>query len=127
MSLLLKDLRKHSGMTQEDLAKLIGQSKRVVGAWEREETQITLTDAVSVCRALHCTPNDLCGWYIDHPEDAPRDASPPLAPDEDSVVEGYRACTPEWKRNIRMNVEAAKAASLNVPERAVPVIEEMTA
>lgn len=121
MSLLLKDLRKHSGMTQEELAKLIGQSKRVVGAWEREETQITLTDAVAVCRALHCTPNDLCGWYIDHPEDAPRDASPPLSPDETAVVEGYRSCTPEWKRHVRMDVEAAAGASLKSAECPAPI------
>lgn len=124
MELQLKQIRKAQKITQKQMAELLGVDLKTVGNWELGKTAIKLEDAVSICRALHCTPNDLCGWYIDHPEDAPCGASPPLATDETAVVEGYRACTPEWKRNIRMNVEAAKAASLNVPERAAPVMEE---
>ena len=124
MQLRLKELRKQAGLTQQELCDATEIKLGTLRTWEQGTASIKLDDACRICRALHCTPNDLCGWYIDHPEDAPRDASPPLAPDEDSVVEGYRACTPEWKRNIRMNVEAAKAASLNVPERAPLVIRE---
>ena len=127
MNIQLKALRKQSGMTQDELAKAVGQSKRVVGSWERMETQITLEDAVTVCRALRCTPNDLCGWYIDHPEDMPQQSSPPLAPDKAEVVDGYRSCTTEWKRNLRMSVEAARAASLKSAEGAAPVAEERSA
>lgn len=127
MQLRLKELRKQAGLTQQDLCDATEIKLGTLRTWEQGTASIKLEDAVSICRALHCTPNDLCGWYIDHPEDAPRDASPPLAPDEASVVEGYRSCTPEWRRNIRMNVEAAKAASLNVPEHAAPVDEGMTA
>ena len=69
--LQLRKIRKTKGMTQAELAREIGTTDRVVGAWERGETGLTLEDACDVARALGCTPNDLCGWpneaggYID--------------------------------------------------------------
>lgn len=127
MELQLKQIRKTQKITQKQMAELLGVDLKTVGNWELGKTALKLEDAVSICHALHCTPNDLCGWYIDHPEDAPRESSPPLAADEADLVTEYRTCTPEWKRNVRMNVEAAAGASLKSAERAVPVIEEMTA
>lgn len=127
MHLRLKELRKQAGLTQQDLCDATQIKLGTLRTWEQGTASIKLDDACRICRALHCTPNDLCGWYIEHPEDAPRESSPPLAADEADLVSEYRSCTPEWRRNIRMNVEAAKAASLNVPEHAAPVNEGMTA
>lgn len=121
MELQLKQIRKAQKITQKQMADLLGVDLKTVGNWELGKTTIKLDDACRICRALHCTPNDLCGWYIDHPEDAPRDASPPLAPDEAVVVEGYRSCTPEWKRHVRMDVEAAAGASLKSAESPAPI------
>ena len=123
MELQLKQIRKAQKITQKQMADLLGVDLKTIGNWELGRTTIKLDDACRICQALHCTPNDLCGWYIDHPDDAPRDVSPSLAPDETAVVEDYRTCTPEWRRNIRMNVKAAKAASLNVPQHAAPVMQ----
>ena len=67
MKLRLRELRKTSGLNQDELAELVGVTRRVVGGWERQDTQITLEDAVAVSKALGCTPNDLCGWYDEHP------------------------------------------------------------
>ena len=102
MNLQLKQLRKQNGnLTQEQLAQALGTTKRVVGSWERGETQITLEDTIEVCRVLNCTPNDLCGWYIDNPQDAPvakADARAGLSRDETALISDYRSCTPERKR-----------------------------
>lgn len=120
MEFKLRNFREEEGYTQSDLAKLVGKSLRTVRMWETGESYPNVDMLFRLCDIFSTDPNTMLGWYDTHP----RDASPPLATDETAVVEGYRACTPEWKRNIRMNVEAAKAASLNVPERAAPVMEE---
>lgn len=60
--LMLRKIRKTKRMTQNELAKAIGSTDRIIGSWERGETDISLEDAFSVCLVLSCTPNDLCGW-----------------------------------------------------------------
>ena len=127
MELQLKKIRKAQKITQKQMADILGVDLKTVGNWELGKTAIKLDDACRICRALRCTPNDLCGWYIDHPEDMPQQSSPPLAPDETEVVDGYRSCTTEWKRNLRMSVEAARAASLKSAEGAAPVAVERSA
>ena len=127
MELQLKKIRKAQKITQKQMADILGVDLKTVGNWELGKTAIKLDDACRICRALRCTPNDLCGWYIDHPEDMPQQSSPPLAPDEAEVVDGYRSCTTEWKRNLRMSVEAARAASLKSAEGAPSVAEERSA
>lgn len=124
MQLRLKELRNQAGLTQQELCDATEIKLGTLRTWEQGTASIKLEDAVSICRALHCTPNDLCGWYIDHPEDAPRHSPPPLDPDEADVINGYRSCTPEWRRNIRMSVEAAAGASLKSAECPPLVIEE---
>lgn len=127
MELQLKKIRKAQKITQKQMADILGVDLKTVGNWELGKTAIKLDDACRICRALRCTPNDLCGWYIDHPEDMPQQSSPPLAPDEAEVVDGYRSCTTEWKRNLRMSVEAARAASLKSAEGAPSVAVERSA
>ena len=106
-TLMLKGIRKEKKITQGELATLIGSTERVVGAWERQETQITLEDACRVCDALGCTPNDLCGWYLEHPEDAPGEApSPDLG--EARMVSAYRNMSEEG-REAAANVVAGMA------------------
>lgn len=120
MKLLLKELRKQKGMTQEDLAKGVGQSKRVVGAWERLETQITLDDACRVCDALGCTPNDLCGWYLDHPEDLPAPPSEADAfadPYQAELNACYEASTAEGRSVILGTARGQRELSKKVSER----------
>ena len=83
MDLRLRELRKDRHLTQLELGKLVGVSLRVVSAWERRETEITLDDAARVADILHCTLDELAG------RDFPAASS--LAPDEQRLVDTYRS------------------------------------
>lgn len=66
--LQLKELRRRAGFkTQKDIADRLGIKERKYATWEREEVALTLEDAYNLSIVLGCTPNDLCGWYEDHP------------------------------------------------------------
>ena len=116
--LQMRTIRKARKMTQAELAAAVGATDRVVGAWERGETGLTLEDACAVSAALGCTPNDLCGWYETHP----REEGPGLAADEADVLSCYRASTPQWRRNIAMCARAAAGESKNEAERGAPAM-----
>lgn len=60
--LQLRALRNKNGLTLAQLAEKIGVTLQVVGNWERGTTEITLGDALKVCRALGCHLDELAGW-----------------------------------------------------------------
>ncbi len=105
--LMLREIRKSKKMTQGELAQAVGVSERTVGGWERGETGLPLDYAMAVSEALGCTPNDLCGWYVEHPDDA----SPDLSPDEAELLGNYRGSAPRWKSNLSMTARAAAGDS----------------
>ena len=61
MGLALKELRLKAGLQQSELGKLVGVSNRVISAWERGETQLTINDACKIATALGCTLDELAG------------------------------------------------------------------
>lgn len=63
-----------------------------------------------VCVALGCDPNTVLGWYEDHPEARPREASPASA-DEGELLELYRRISPERRGVVRATAEMAVDAS----------------
>ena len=60
--LRLRALRTKKGLTLAQLAEKVGVTLQVVGNWERGTTEITLGDALKVCRALDCSLDELAGW-----------------------------------------------------------------
>ncbi|MBS6856817.1 MAG: helix-turn-helix transcriptional regulator [Atopobium sp.] len=60
--LQLRALRNKNGLTLAQLAEKVGVTLQVVGNWERGTTEITLGDALKVCRALDCSLDELVGW-----------------------------------------------------------------
>lgn len=60
--LQLRNLRQKQGLTIGQLAEKIGSTQKIVGNWERGTTEITLGDALKVCRALGCNLDELAGW-----------------------------------------------------------------
>lgn len=123
--LQLKELRKRAGFnTQKEIADRLGIKERRYATWEREEVALTLEDAYNLALVLGCTPNDLCGWYIDHPHE---DEGDTLTSEEHEIVECYRDCTPQWQQNIAMTARAAAGESKKTTESAVPPADERKA
>lgn len=92
MELQIKQLRKKSHISQTELANSMGVSLRTVGSWERGESLPNAEQVWNCAVSLGCSPNDICGWYIDHPEDRP---APPGDPGASELLGCYRSCTPE--------------------------------
>lgn len=90
MQFQLKEIRKKSHVSQVELADMIGVSTRTIGAWERGENLPDIEQVWNCAEALGSTPNDICGWYLEHPSDrAPvGEAADPL---KRQVVDAYDA------------------------------------
>lgn len=97
MNLKMKELRSIAGVTQKQLADCLSVDLKTIGNWERGKSSISLEDACRVCDVLGCTPNDLCGWYDDHPEDRP---SASVTRDEATLLDNYRASPPDGRSTI---------------------------
>lgn len=60
--LKIRRMRKHAGMSQEELARRLGVSARTIDSWERDETAPDAAQIWDCAVLLGCTPNDLMGW-----------------------------------------------------------------
>lgn len=96
MKLQLKKLRKEKKITQGELSSLIEVDIKTVGNWERGETMMSIEQLCRCCEILGSTPNEMTGWYIEHPEDTPGTA-PDADPRRQSMVESYDALTDDGK------------------------------
>lgn len=92
MNLMLKKMRESTGLTQQQVADDLGLKVATYRTWEQGSVKITLENACKCAEVLNCSPNDICGWYIDHPEDRP---APPGDPGAAELLGCYRSCTPE--------------------------------
>ena len=110
MELQIKQLRKKSHISQTELANSIGVSLRTVGSWERGESLPNAEQVWNCAVSLGCSPNDICGWYIDHPEDRP---APPGDSGAAELLGCYRSCTPE-RQDALLNL-ARDSALLSGP------------
>ncbi len=124
MKLNIRNMRKKAGLTQTDLAEAIGVNLSTVGNWER---LVTCPDAEQVWNcavALGCTPNDILGWYEDHPRE---DNGERLTSEEREIVGCYRESTPQWQQNIAMTARAAAGESKEAAKLAVSPTEKREA
>ena len=128
MKLQLKTLRKEKKLSQTQLANMVGANLRTIGSWERGETMMSIEQLCRCCEILDATPNEMTGWYIEHPEDAPESATR-SDPFEGELVECYRAATTEGKANILGNARGQRELSLKTAKRSEPatITEEMSA
>lgn len=99
-TLRLREIRKAKKITQGDLASMIGVTERIVGCWEREDTAMSLSDAVDCAKALGCTPNDLCGWDEGGDASAPEAACRPDDPLKRQVVDAYDSMTQAGRESL---------------------------
>ena len=91
--LMLRKIRKTKRMTQNELAKAIGSTDRIIGSWERGG----------------CTPNDLCGWDG-------KNSSASFTDSSQAALNGYYDSMNEAGRELL--VQTAKSISAD-PERRI--------
>lgn len=108
MELAIKALRKKLHISQTEFASSVGVSLRTVGSWERGESLPNAEQVWNCAVALGCTPNDILGWYEDHPRE---DSGERLTSEECEIVGCYRESTPQWRQNIAMTARAAAGES----------------
>lgn len=122
--LLLKEFRRKSGLTQQEVAERAHVSLSTYRSWEQGVAKkFSLENASLISEIIGCTPNDLCGWYDDHPRES---AQEPLPPEEAELMRNYRSCTPQWRANISMTARAAAGEAREEAERDVSGSERVT-
>ena len=62
----IKELRKAQGMTQEQLAKLIGVTQGAISQWEEGLTHPAFSKLRKLATALGVTMDDLIGEEVEH-------------------------------------------------------------
>lgn len=115
MNLNIKARREAAGMTQQELAKAAGKSFRTIQSWERDLSYPNAEMVWRLCEIFKVDPNELLGWYDDHPRES---ANEPLPPEEAELMRNYRACTPQWRSTVSMTARAAAGESQEEAERA---------
>lgn len=124
MNFRLRSFREAAGLSQTDLGKKIGKSLRTIRSWENGESYPNAEALCDLCNLFGTDPDTILGWWDDHP----REDAPPATREEEELLDTYRLCTPEWKRNVQMTALAAKGESLKRAECAAPVqVTEETA
>lgn len=123
MNFKLAQYREKSPYTQADIARIAGVSAKTEWNWEQSKSFPNAAQLWDIAEALHCTPNDLLGWYDTHP----RQDAPLFSQDELTLVDNYRNCTPQWKTNVSMTALAAAGESLKVSESAPLAAEGLSA
>lgn len=124
MELSIKALRKKLHISQTEFATSVGVSLRTIGSWERGESLPNAEQVWNCAVALGCTPNDILGWYEDHPREGSGER---LTSEEREIVGCYRESTPQWKQNIAMTARAAAGESKEAAKLAVSPTEKREA
>lgn len=121
MNLKLKQARKENGYSQADLADALNVDIKTVGNWERGKTLPDIEQLWKCAKALNTDPNDLLGWYEEHPEDKP--TAPTGA--EGELITCYRQSTE--KRRSKILETARDQAELSQAQTPTPEIEGLEA
>lgn len=82
----LLTIRKQIGWTQAQVAEAAGLSDRTYADIERGTANMRLQTLLSICDALHITPNEIM-----------TEDTPPLDIHEEDVIQRLHACAPKEK------------------------------
>ena len=118
----IKEFRENTGYTQKELAKLIGKSHVTVQSYEKGTSFPNADTLLKMCDVYDTDPNDLLGWYIDHPLDRP--AAARLDPEHEALLTNYDRCTPERRDILMQQAMDGAYISQERPERDLPDARE---
>ena len=113
MKLQLKPLRKKRRITQQALADKLKVDIGTVGNWERGKTMMSIEQLCNCCEILGCTPNDMTGWYLEHPCDAATREDPA----REELLMCYDGSNAENRDFMLQAARHAALASGEAPER----------
>ena len=95
----IKQMRLDLGLSQDDLAKLIGyKSRSSINKIEIGERDITQSTILAFAKALQTTPSKLMGWDIE-------DIQQPLDSERQNVIDLYDKLRPNDKIRIVAKME----------------------
>lgn len=122
MDLKIRERREALGLTQTELAKMVGKSFRTIQSWERGESYPNAEYVAVLCDVFGTDPNDLCDWYATHPRERPRQAR--LDPEREALLANYDQCTPERRERILMDAREKALLSQEYSERAADAAQD---
>lgn len=79
----IQRLRRAKGYTQEEMAEMLGVTKRCYGAWERGERSFALENAWAIADVLDCTLDELAGREVPEPYE------PDMPSERQRLLEAY--------------------------------------
>lgn len=91
--LRIAEAREARGWTQEQLAQAIGTTQQTIQRWESGLVDPKSSRVSDISKALGITVSFLMGVDENGKESAP----PTLVPDEQQLVDLYRAMTPQYR------------------------------
>lgn len=98
----IKNRRKELGLTQEDLAKKLGNKSRAsVCTVEKDKEDLTTTRIRQYADALECTPAYLMGW-----EDEITDPDYDINNEDQVLLDRYHSVSPETRAAIDLLLKA---------------------
>ena len=99
----IKDLRLDAGLTQEQLAEKIGVKKQNISRYESGRVEPNIRTAKKLADALGVSLEDMAAGVSSFSSPVPA-----LSPDEEQLVQDYRALNKEGREYIRQTMAMAK-------------------
>ena len=97
MNLKLREFREHLGLTQKQLAKEMKKSVGTIQSWEGGFSSPNAEALWNMCEFFGTDPNEILGWYDEHPGDRPSSAT---SREESALLDNYRAAPAEGRSTI---------------------------
>ena len=104
----IKRFRTECRMTQKELAKAVNKSYVTIQSWEKGTSYPNAESILDMCDLFDCTPNDLLGWYDNHPR--PIEEMPA---DRRALISSYDKCDKPTRASILMVAKNSALASVN--------------
>ena len=122
MELQLRAMRKKAALSQQELADVLGVDVKTIGNWERGSTMMSIEQVWNCAVALDSTPNDICGWYLEHPNDetTPARIDDPL---KRQVVDAYDSMTQAGRESLAGVAKGLSALPENRPGDGRPSLQ----
>ena len=110
----IKELRIKNNWRQEDLAKRLNTGKNTISRYETGQRQLDVETIGKLCEIFDVSADYLLGF--------PERGAAPLPEEEQALLEGYRALSPEGKEYVRHSLALAALAHAG-KNGAVPDLE----